>query len=104
MCYVLPHLLLLVIYQNVFARVPHGRQESSMLKLNHFIYELFSDVGYWVQMQRHHTSHLILEHFHEMDACVTADDYLIPQTRRLNLIDVADCLKPLSNVQAERAD
>ena len=57
-----------------------------------------------IQVQGHHASHLILEHFDEVNARVAANDYFIAQTGRLYLVNVADCLEPLADVHAQRTD
>ena len=75
-----------------------------MFKLNYFVDELLSDVGDWVEVEGHHTCHLVLIHLDKVDAGVAADYDLVPQTGRLHLVDVANGLKALADIEAERAD
>lgn len=102
--YTLSKLLLLVVDQDVFARVPDCGQKAAMVVLNYLVDELFGDVGDWVEVQRHHPCHLVLENLHEMHTSVGAHNHLISETGWLDLVDVADRLKFLSNTEIECTD
>ena len=104
MCDVLAKLLLFMVDDDVFAGVPDSCQESAMVELNYFVDELFSDVGHRAQMQRHHSCHLVLKDLHKVHPSVGADNDLVAQACRLDLVNVPDCLEPLADVKAERAD
>ena len=73
-----------------------------MVELNYFINKLLCYVCTWAKVQRDHTCHLILVNLDEVDACIRADDNLVALARRLNLIDMTDCLEAFTYVQAER--
>ena len=72
-----------------------------MVELNYFIDELLRDVGAWTQVQRDHACHLILVNLNEVDACVGADNNLVPLTRRLHLVDMTDGFEAFTDVQAK---
>ena len=55
-------------------------------------------------MQRHHSSHLVLENFHEVHASVRTDDNLVFKSSWLNLVDVTNGLKAFAYVDWKRTD
>ena len=75
-----------------------------MFKLNYLVDELFGDVGDGVEVKRHHASHLVLIYLDKVDAGVAADHDLVAQAGRLHLVDVANGLEALADVETERAD
>ena len=72
-----------------------------MVELNYFIDELLRDVGAWTQVQWDHACHLILVNLDEVDACVGADNNLVPLACRLHLVDMTDGLEAFTYVQTK---
>ena len=75
-----------------------------MVIFNYLVYELLSDVAYWVQVQGDHASHLIFIDFYEVNTCVRAYNDLVPQTCRLHLVNVTDRIEALADVHTQRTD
>ena len=75
-----------------------------MVVLEHLVDELLGDVGDRAEVQRHHSCHLVLENFHEVDAGVGADYHLVSQASGLNLVDMANSLESFPYIDLEGAD